>query len=77
MHVIRSKFKGASGKYYETVLLRESYREGKKVKKRTVANLTRCSEDEIAAIEIALKHKANLKGMIFPKDPVLRLKGSL
>jgi transposase len=64
MHVIRSKFKGASGKYYETVLLRESYREGKKVKKRTVANLTHCSEDEIVAIEIALKHKANLKGMI-------------
>jgi transposase len=64
MHVIRSKFKGASGKNYETVLLRESYRDGKKVKKRTVANLTHCSEDEIVAIELALKHKANLKEMI-------------
>jgi Transposase len=42
------------------VLLRESYRDGKKVKKRTIANLTKCSPQEIAAIELALRHKANL-----------------
>jgi transposase len=60
MHIVRSKFKAASGKVYETILLRESYREGKKVKKRTVANLTNCSPQEIDAIELALKHKGNL-----------------
>ena len=60
MHIVRSKFKAKSGKVYETVLLRESYREGKKVKKRTVGNLTNCSEQEIAAIELALRHKGNL-----------------
>lgn len=60
MHIVRSKFKAASGKVYETILLRESYREGKKVKKRTVANLTNCSPQEIAAIELAMKHKGNL-----------------
>lgn len=60
MHIVRSKFKAKSGKVYETVLLRESYREGSKVKKRTVGNLTNCSEQEVAAIELALKHKGSL-----------------
>jgi hypothetical protein len=60
MHIVRSKFKAKSGKVYKTVLLRESYREGNKVKKRTVVNLTNCSEQEIAAIELALKYKDKL-----------------
>ena len=63
MHIVRSKFRPASGKVYETILLRESYREGKKVKKRTVANLTNCSPHEIEAIELALKHKGNLTAL--------------
>ena len=29
MHIVKSKFTSAEGKTYETVLLRESYREGK------------------------------------------------
>ncbi len=60
MHIVRSTFKSKRGKIYQTVLLRESYREGKKVKKRTIANLSNCSEDEIKAIELALRHKADL-----------------
>lgn len=60
MHIVRSKFTSAVGKTYETILLRESYREGKKVKKRTIANLTSCTPEEVAAIELALKHKADL-----------------
>jgi len=63
MHLVRSKFKSSSGKIYESVLLRTSYREGKKVKKRTIANLSKCSAQEIEAIELALKHKSNLKKM--------------
>jgi hypothetical protein len=47
-------------KTYTRHLLRESYRENGKVKNRTIANLSKCSEDEIAAIKIALKHKTNL-----------------
>jgi transposase len=69
MHIVRSKFKPKSGKVYETVLLRESYREGDKVKKRTVANLTNCSEQEIAAIELALKHKGHLTDLEFHNTP--------
>lgn len=63
MFIARSKFKTKSGKIYASVLLRESYREGSKVKKRTVANLTHCSEKEINAIELALTHKHDLTNL--------------
>jgi len=49
-----------AGKTYRRHLLRESFREGGKVKHRTIANLSRCSEEEIAAIKLALRHKNNL-----------------
>ena len=49
-----------NGKTYTRHLLRESYREDGKVKNRTHANLSHCSEEEIAAIKLALKHKSNL-----------------
>jgi transposase len=47
-------------KTYTRYLLRESYREGKKVRHRTIANLSQCSPEEIAAIRFALRHKKNL-----------------
>ena len=47
-------------KIYQSVLLRESYREGGKVKTRTIANLSRCKPAEIAAIKLALKYKDQL-----------------
>jgi uncharacterized protein YbjQ (UPF0145 family) len=50
----------ANGKSYTRYLLRENYREDGKVKHRTVANLSSCSPEEIAAIRLALKHKAQL-----------------
>ena len=49
-----------NGRTYKRVLLRESYREQGKVKKRTIANLSACSEPEIAAIKLALRHKGDL-----------------
>jgi transposase len=48
------------GRTYCRHLLRESYRDKGKVKHRTLANLSHCSEEEIAAIKLALKHKGNL-----------------
>ena len=51
-------------KTYIRHLLRESYREGKKVKHRTIANLSKCSEEEITAIRLALRHKKNLSELI-------------
>lgn len=52
----------SKGKYTRH-LLRESYREGGKVKHRTIANLSQCSEEEIESIRPALKHKNNLVGL--------------
>lgn len=49
-----------NGHLYQRVLLRESYREQGKVKKRTIANLSACSGEEIAAIKLALQHKNDL-----------------
>jgi len=51
-------------KIYIRHLLRESYREGKNVKHRTIANLSHCSPDEIEAVRLALKHKKQLTELI-------------
>jgi transposase len=51
----------ASGKKYTRHLLRESFRQGGKVRHRTLANLSHCSEQEVNAIKLALKHKADLQ----------------
>ena len=45
---------------YTCYLLRETYRQDGKVKHRTIANLSGCSAQEIEAIRLALKHKAEL-----------------
>jgi Transposase DDE domain len=45
---------------YKRYLLRENYRENGKIKHRTIANLSKCSEEEISAIRLALKHKKDL-----------------
>ena len=42
---------------HKRILLRTSYREGKKVKHKTIANLSKCSSEDITAIEFALKNK--------------------
>ena len=63
MYVDSSKSK-QNGRIYTRHLLRESYRQGKKVKHRTIANISRCSEEEIAAIRLALRHKKNLSELI-------------
>ena len=58
------------GKTYRRHLLRTSYREKGKVKKRTLANLSQCSEEEIAAIRLALQHKADLSQLGSAKPSV-------
>jgi transposase len=60
------------GKTYCRHLLRESFREKGKVKHRTVANLSHCSEQEIAAIKLALKHKGNLGELGTVEDMVTK-----
>lgn len=59
MYVTEVPCKKSSGKVFKTVLLRKSYREGGKVKNKTIANISNCSEDEINRIKSALKNKTN------------------
>jgi hypothetical protein len=49
------------GKTYTRHLLRESYRAHGKVLHRTIANVSHCSEAEIAALRLALRHKEDLE----------------
>jgi len=61
MHIVENQSAPKTGKkIYRSILLRESYREGAKVKKRTIANLSHCTTGEIAAIKLALRHKEDL-----------------
>ena len=61
MHIVENSSASTTGKkIYRSILLRESYREGGKVKKRTIANLSQCTPGEIAAMKLALKHKDDL-----------------
>ena len=49
-----------NGKVFTRHLLRTSFREDGKVKHKTIANVSACSDTEVAAIRLALKHKNNL-----------------
>jgi hypothetical protein len=57
MHISRIK-KRVGGKLYVTTLIRESYREGKKVKHRTIANISKLPSYAIHNIEESLKNPA-------------------
>jgi transposase len=54
------------GKLYSRCLLRESYRENGKVKHRTIANLSKCSAEEIAAVKLAFEHKHDIESLTRP-----------
>jgi len=61
LHIARAKWPSKNGKVYESIYLRHSYREAGKVEKRKIANLTHCPPEIIAAIELALKNKGDLR----------------
>ena len=63
MYVARALWPSSNGKSYESIHLRESYREGAHVRKRDIANLTHCDPKEVAAIELALKFKGDLSAL--------------
>src|SRR5215468_6353170 len=64
-----------SGKTYTRHLLRESYRAHGKVLHRTIANVSHCSEAEIAAIRLALRHKGELEHLGTLQDAVTLKQG--
>src|SRR5437016_401840 len=63
MYISRASWPSTNGKSYASIYLCESYREGTHVRKRNIANLTHCDPKEIAAIELALRHKNNLTAL--------------
>jgi hypothetical protein len=63
MYVARAFWPSSNGKTYQSIYLRESYRDGDRVRKRDIANLTHCDPKEIAAIELALQFKGNLAAL--------------
>jgi hypothetical protein len=60
MYITQTTAPAKSGQSYLCTLLRESYRKGGVVKNRTIANLSHCKPEEIAAVRLALEHKSNL-----------------
>jgi hypothetical protein len=58
MYVDISRLKGPNGQLYTRYLLRESYREGGKVKKRTIANISHLDELTIQILQQCLKAKS-------------------
>jgi DDE family transposase len=75
MYVDSQTFKAKSGKVYTRHLLRSSYREGGKVKHETIANLSKCSSEEVEAIKLALRHKHNLEGLVLIEESVSMRQG--
>src|SRR5262247_2590037 len=63
------------GKTYTRHLLRESYRANGKVLHRTIANVSHCSEGEIAALRLALRHKEALEHLGTIQDAITLKQG--
>ena len=76
MYITLTTAPSKSGQSYLCTLLRESYREGNVVKNRTIANLSHCKPEEVAALRLALEHKGNLADLGSIEESV-RLKQGL
>jgi hypothetical protein len=63
------------GKTYTRHLLRESYRAHGKVLHRTIANVSQCSEAEIEAMRLALRHKEALAHLGTLQDAITLKQG--
>src|SRR6201993_184881 len=63
------------GKTYTRHLLRESYRANGRVLHRTIANVSHCSEAEIEAMRLALRHKETLEHLGTIQDTITLKQG--
>ena len=67
--------KTVNGKTYTSRLLRQAYRDHGKVRHRTIANLTGCQEEELAAIRLALQHKGDLTQLVSLRENLVMKQG--
>ena len=63
MYIDKATVRSSSGRVHVRYLLRVSYRENGRVKKKTLANLSDCSPRELEALRLALQHKDNLAAL--------------
>ncbi len=70
MYVDDSTITTKSGRKYRRVILRTTYwdKEAKKIRHKSLLNLTGYPEEEIEAIKLAMKHKGNLSELISAKE---------
>ena len=62
--------KHVKDKTYTRYLIRDSYLENGKVKHHTIANISKCSYEEILAIKLALKYKGNLSSLLVDRGDI-------
>jgi hypothetical protein len=74
MHIDDQKYT-RDGKAYRRTLLRSSYRKDGKVRHDTIANLSKCSDEEIDALKFALKNKSHLSKMQLPGNEIQTRQG--
>lgn len=74
MHIDDQKYT-RDGKAYRRSLLRNSYRKDGKVCHDTIANLSKCSDEEIDALKFALKNKSHLSRMQLPVGEIQTRQG--
>jgi len=66
-----------NGKIYRRALLRNSYRKNGKVYHDTIANLSKCSQEEIEVMKFALKNKKTLTALNIPGEKVQTRQGMI
>ena len=67
--------KKVGDKVYTRYLIRDSHLENGKVKHKTIANISKCSPEEIQAIKLALKYKGNISGILMDKNEIVSKQG--
>ncbi|MGC8630754.1 MAG: IS1634 family transposase, partial [Thermoplasmata archaeon] len=62
--------KKVKDKIYTRYLIRDSHWENGKIKHATIANISKCSPEEIQAIRLALKYKGNISDVLKDSDEI-------
>ena len=67
--------KKVGDKVYTRYLIRDSHWENGKIKHDTIANISRCSPEEIEAIRLALRYKGNISEVLKDREEIKTTQG--
>jgi transposase len=76
MHIDDQSYQ-RNGKTYRRALLRNSYRKNGKVYHDTIANLSKCNQEEIDVMKFALKNKKALTALNIPGEKIQTRQGMI